>query len=360
LFSWHKGAKWSFHLGTELFHENYDWSTYATNDAGALLDPLSINAETRLYGNVFTEHIYQLNPYFKLNVGLNLNATKYRLEDRFALDSIDQSGDYSFEPVLSPRLTLSGSPRHNLDYYVLISHGFSPPSLEETLAPDGRINPDIQPETAWNFELGTRLYNPNRRFQYECSMYQMWVSNLLVPQRTGFDQFIGVNAGKTLHRGLELQAAYDFFRKEQKKLRLQASYTFSDFTFSEFMVDGNDYEDNQIPGIPRYQLNGLFSGQLFGFYGHLNGLYVHQQPLRDDNSIYADGYTLLHAKAGYRFSIAKKWKLDFYTGVNNVLNEHYASMHQINAGSLGGEAPRYYYPGLPRHWYSGVVLKYGL
>jgi iron complex outermembrane recepter protein len=360
LFRWHTSATWSFRLGTELFHENYDWSTYATNDEGALLDPLSINAEKRLYGNVFTEHIFQWNDYIKLNAGLNLNATKYRLDDRFALDSIDQSGDYSFEPMLSPRLTLSASARPNLDYYVLLSHGFSPPSLEETLAPDGRINPDIQPETAWNFELGSRLYNPNRRIQYEWSVYQMWVSNLLVPQRSDFDQFIGLNAGKTLHRGLELQTAYDFFRKEQEKLRLQLSYTFSDFTFSEFIVDGRNYKGNQLPGVPRYQLNGLLSGELFGFYGHLNGLYVHEQALRDDNNVYSDGYILLHAKVGYRFSVAKKWKLDFYAGVNNLLNEHYASMHQINAGSFGGGMPRYYYPGLPRHFYGGVVLRYEL
>ena len=40
--------------------------------------------------------------------------------------------------------------------FATISHGFSPPKLEETLLPDGLINDEIEPETGWNYEIGSR------------------------------------------------------------------------------------------------------------------------------------------------------------------------------------------------------------
>jgi iron complex outermembrane receptor protein len=356
-FNWVPHDRWSLRIGSEFFRESYDWGTFATNDVGSLLNPLSLNAETRLYANVFSEIIYDFEGPFKVNAGLNLNTTRYDLEDRFTPDSMDISGDYSFDPILSPRLTLSYSPRSNNDYYALVSHGFSPPSLEETLTPDGTINPDIQPETAWNVAFGTRSYFG--RFNYELSIYQMWVANLLVARRTDFDQFIGINAGKTIHRGVELQTGFSFFKGDQpnKNLQLQISYNFSDFTFKEFVDDNKDYAGNELTGSPRHQLNSVLSAKFFELYGNLNLQHTGEQPLRDDNSIYSDSYTLLHGKIGYQFFLVEKWLFDFYAGVNNIFDENYASMHQINAGSFGGSAPRYYYPGLPRHFYAGVILR---
>ncbi len=66
----------------------------------------------------------------------------------------------------------------------------------------------------------------------------------------------------------------------------------------------------------------------------------------------------MHTKLGYRTSDNKKHQLDIFMGVNNVFNEKYASMVLINAGSFGGNAPRYYYPGEPVNFYSGISLKY--
>ncbi len=43
--------------------------------------------------------------------------------------------------------------------YANISRGFSNPTLEETLTPDGVVNPDIAQETGTNYELGTNLFS---------------------------------------------------------------------------------------------------------------------------------------------------------------------------------------------------------
>ena len=82
--------------------------------------------------------------------------------------------------------------------------------------------------------------------------------------------------------------------------------------------------------------------------------------MTDANTIYSDAYALLNFKLGSQFFLGKRgsWEFDIYAGINNIFDEKYASMHQINASSFGGAAPRYFYPGLPRNYYVGLDLKY--
>jgi iron complex outermembrane receptor protein len=80
-------------------------------------------------------------------------------------------------------------------------------------------------------------------------------------------------------------------------------------------------------------------------------------PINDANTIYSESYQLTNAKIGLRWGFEKIF-LNFYGGINNIFNEEYASMLAINARGFGGNAPRYYYPGLPRHFYGGFSIKW--
>ena len=348
--------KWDLKFGTEIFREFYDWTTHVTN-GGTIGDLLSDNEEVRSYGNLFGAFTYRFSDKLKINSGLNLNYTSYKLDDLFQ-DTIDISGDHNFEPILSPRLVLSYTPKYNNEFYLLASHGFAPPSLEETLAPDGSINSDIRPERAWNFEIGTRNYE-HEKIKYEISLFTMLVNDLLVARRTALDQFIGINAGKTRHTGLEVHLDWEILQNEYSSIKLNTNYTYSNFKFKEFIDDGNDFSGNELTGTSPHILNTILFLMHKNIYSNLNFQYVDRQPLTDANTVYSDAYALLNFKVGYKFYLVRKWEFDIYAGLNNLFNEKYASMHQINASSFGGNAPRYYYPGLPRNYYVGVNLKYG-
>ena len=118
------------------------------------------------------------------------------------------------------------------------------------------------------------------------------------------------------------------------------------------------FSGNELTGTAPHVMNLLFFFKSQGLYGNVNYRFVDAMPLRDDNSVYSDAFQVLNLKVGYQRSIGNNWKVDLNGGLNNIFDEHYASMHQINAGSFGGAAPRYYYPGLPRHFYTGLTLKY--
>ena len=292
--------------------------------------------------------------------GLNFNETSYHLNDRFiANGNADQSGSYKFKGILSPKLGASYLFTDNISVYSNISHGFSPPTTAETLLPDGLINLDIKPETGWNFEIGTRSTFINNRLQVNIALYRLDVRNLLVARRTGNDEFIGVNAGKTQHDGLEIALKHQLLKKQTYRVNTYTNYTLNNFVFKEFVDDINNYSGNDLTGVPNAVFNaGLDFTSTIGFYGNINFQYVSSMPMTDSNSLFSDSYKLTNMKFGYLININKKLNFKVYLGINNIFDEAYASQILINASGFGGNAPRYYYPGNPVNYYSGLNLNY--
>ncbi len=345
-----EGQRYS--IGGEVFSENYNWQTYEITDKAEQDTLLSDNQEDRFYYNIFAEAEWRWSDW-TINAGVNVNQTQYDLNDRFLRDGDDASGDYRFNTIVSPRIGVVYRPRPEINIYGTVSHGFSPPTLEETLTPDGTINPDIQPEQGWNFEIGSRGSSLSGKFSYELTFYTMHIPDLLVAQRTDFDQFIGVNAGKTTHNGIEAYAHYQII----PALSIFSGYTFADYKFTEFVDGDEDFSGNRLTGTsPHIASAGLdFNEIQTGLYGNLTFQFTDAIPANDANTVYADAYKLFNAKIGWRRALGNKWNLDIYAGVNNLLDEAYASMLQINAF---GANPRYFYPGLPRNFYGGATVRW--
>jgi iron complex outermembrane receptor protein len=350
-------------IGVEAYREYYQWATYDNVDGrGQLGGSLSNNLEQREYLNLFTQAEWQITEMTLLTAGLNYNRTRYDYQDLFASDSVDLSGAYRYPLTLSPRLALNHRLSPNWSAFATISHGFSPPSLSETLTPEGQINPDIQPETGWNFEMGSRAAfgtNGQKRLFLDLSLFYMPIRNLLVARRTGNDAFVGLNAGQTDHWGLESSLDLLLWEGGDSRLDFFAHYTWSHYKFADFVDGETDYSGNFLPGVPPHHLNLGLEGKMGQFYGNLNFRFVDRMPFRDDNELgYNDAYSLLNLRLGFRPQWGKsQW--DFFGGINNLMNEKYASMILINASSFGGRPPRYYYPGLPRHFYFGIRLGLG-
>jgi len=339
-------------LGNESFWENYDWKTFDTETQRITL---SDNKEKRNYFNIFSQFNFTTSR-LRISSGINVNQTNYRYRDLYFLDD-DQSANHRFEPVVSPRLAASYSVSQQVSVYGNISHGFSPPGLEETLLPDGQRNTEIKPETGWNTEIGIRGTFSNSFF-FDLSVYYMEIKNLLVARRTTEDAYIGMNAGKTKHPGIEVSLNYQWINRINFNSALRFAGNYSPYKFKSFKEDENDYSGNDLTGSPRARINLVSENR---FKPNLQVLLQYQFtdriPLRDDNSIYADAYHLVNLTANYR----KNWdqlELTCSASLLNLTDTHYASMVLINASSFGNQPPRYYYPGLPRHFSSRISLKY--
>ena len=361
-----KSLNWT--LGGELFKDSNSFQTYENlyNDfppeVGSVKgNLLSDFKEKRSYINLFFDSNYQLSKKTTLTFGFNVNHTSYVLSDKFTGNTTDFSGDYDFNTIISPKFGLTYKLTGHSILYSSISHGFSPPSLEETLLPDGLINTNIKPESGWNYEIGSRGDLFNNKLHYDIAIYKMIVKDLLVARRTSDDQFIGINAGKTTYNGIELGLNYSLLNTEKVKIHSSNALAYNDFKFDTFINDDENYSGNDLTGVPKFTFNSNLNFDTdFGIYGIINYNQVGKIPIRDDNTIYSENYQLINSKIGFKSNESKKFRFDVFIGFNNIFNEKYASMLLINAGSFGGNAPRYYYPGEPSNYYAGVNLKYNI
>lgn len=350
-----ENTKSRFILGNEFFTENYQWQTLQNTDraAGNLLTD---NEEFRWYNNIFFLTDLNFRKQFLISASLNWNQTNYRYQDHFLTDG-DQGGKHQFNPVVSPRLAASWVMSKQTRLFSVVSHGFSPPTLEETLMPGGLRNTSIKPEIGWNFELGTKG-TIGKSFFFELSAYYLKIKNLLVAQRTGDDEYIGVNAGRTDHPGLEIKLDYQLIDSPMWSSFVRMNANLTRYRFDDFTDQENDYSGNKLTGVPASVTNWMLeTNYTNGLFANLHFQTIGSMPMRDDNTIFTKAYELTNIIAGYQRSFGNL-SISLSSGIQNLFNTSYASMILINATAIGSQSPRYYYPGLPRNYKTTVSLKY--
>lgn len=355
----HEKKAWKFSAGLEYYHEWVDWKVYETNE-GVQESLLSDQDELRQHINTFAMVQWRPSEKILIDAGLNLNFLSYGLETNYRSDSTDQSGQYSYQPVLSPRIGISFQHHENHHLYASTGHGFSAPSLEETLLPEGAVNTELRPETGWNFELGNRGHFFGEKISYDITLYMILLNDLLVTERVAEDIFTGANAGKARNAGLELWGDFAILKAKRSKdlsLKTSLSYTLSSNIFTDFVDDEISYTGNKLPGIPSQVLNALLSGKWRGVDMKLQYQYFGSQWMDDENSQKYEAYNLLNLQAGWLIQIpGDLFSIRIYGGIRNILNTLYSSMILVNAPFFGGREPRYYYPGNPRQYHLGATI----
>jgi iron complex outermembrane receptor protein len=347
--------------GFEYFQEWYNWQIYETlpSSTGTLL---ADHGERRRYLNGFILGQWRPNTALLVDAGLNVNLLNYSLHTNFRADSTDQSGKYSYKPVLSPRLGISYRHTRQIWTYATAGSGFSAPSLEETLLPEGMVNNELKPETGWNLELGNRGLLFAGQVQYEASVYSIFLKDMLVTERITEDIFTGINAGRARNTGIELSIKGSLHADPQSSRynsTLSMAYNLSNNRFMDFVDDGADYSGNTLPGIPVQELAGELTGSFADIHVSLQHRYTGKQWMNDANDQLYGGYHLTHIHLNWNLRIASSpFQLLWYVGILNLFNVHHASMILINAPSFGGSAPRYYYPGSPRQVNFGLRFTY--
>ncbi|PIB36572.1 hypothetical protein BFP72_14765 [Reichenbachiella sp. 5M10] len=337
-------------LGMEGFWESYRYREFV-NDQGENGDKTRDFDQQRNYGNVFLATEYYPTESWIVSVGANLNLSGYDLEDQLPVDGSDQSQHRYFGPILSPKLSLTRKMTEKVAVYGLVAHGFSLPSFEQSLYPEGELNGDLRPETGWNYELGVKGEVWEDRLYFELVGYAMRTQDLIV-NRTYEQVLVGVNAGSAHHDGVELLLEHRVVDQDRLQVSHRLAYSLMAYRFDDFTSEGEDYSGNRITGVPSYTLDYAVDVRWEGFYGRLNYQRVGSISVLDSGSLYTDAYQLINAKVGYERSLGKI-RVNVYTGVNNMTNTFYSSMLQINASS-----GRYYYPGLPINYYGGVKVGY--
>jgi iron complex outermembrane recepter protein len=347
-------AKSDWIMGFEWITEQYRWNL-DTNDF-----LVNRNRESRNHSNLYIISYQRPLPDLTISVTGAVNYIRYKLTDLYSPNG-DQSGKRNFPFIFSPRIGLNYSPFPELAFYASASHGFSLPSPEETLLPQGDVNRNIRHEKGWQLEAGTRFSIIHDRIMADIGIYRIDLSDLLVTKRFSEDVFTGINAGKTRHYGVELLSRLTILKQNSfpGNLCMSGSYTRSVNHFLEFTDSGMDFTGNVLPGIPAYTTSIRLEWLPLKKVEVIAEMKSSgKQYLNDANTLFYESYSLFNARINVQFTLGDKLISMLYAGINNITDSSYASMVVVNALSVNGSEPRYYYPGMPRNAYAGLSVTF--
>lgn len=351
------GIRTGFNVGAE-FNSTYNLSkAYAISDSG-VAGAITGDNEVNIYQtNVFAQAKAELIENTTLTVGASYNAVSYINLDML---KTNLTGRTDFDPTITPRIALT----HTFDkisLFAQMSSGFTPPTSSQItlsgVSLPSYINSDLKPEKNIDYEIGSRGTLLDNRFAYDISLYMMNVTDALVQQTiSGVTAY--VNAGKSKYSGAELSASYLLLNEGSvsgiRFLKPWITYAYNSTKFDEYVVGGKDYSGNNITGtVPNLINAGVDFETDFGPYLYITYQYVDKMPLKDDNTLYTDAYSLLNAKIGYRTQLGDHIAGEILAGADNLSDTKYAATVALNASDK-----RYYAPAPGRNFYGGATIKY--
>ena len=341
-FTWNFGGEYALQRDDRQNHGND-----GGEQADLRLDQLE-NVRTLAF---FGQGDLRLAERARLVGGVRYDHLSFSVEDRF-LSNADDSGNRLMDAI-SPSLGLHVAAGASAGLFVAVGTSFeSPTTTELANDPSGRggFNPELEPQRSVSFEVGTRGVSGNR-FAYELSVFRTSITDALVPiEVPDIDRTFYANAGSASHQGFE--AAFTLAPGGGASLR--ATYSYTDAVFDDYVVDGNDYGGNQIPGLAPHRAEAIASLRVpEGFWGghwELRATHVSAIAVNDRNTAETDAYQLLDARfesnPGRAFGVLD---VTGFMGVTNIFDTLYTASVIVNA--FGG---RFNEPGPGRSFYFGT------
>lgn len=344
----------SLQVSSEAFLERYQWSTFIPG-TDTLLNKFE---EERKPLNIGVQLGVQLNDRWYAEAGVSANFLSYLVTDVQAGSASEQ---FAYDNILSPFIGISYAISDYLTFFGSIGHGFSYPSLQETLLPEGVKNPNLKPEKGLTEELGIRYTSQSNRLAINASAFLMQLDELLVTERIENGDGFGVNAGSAKNSGIELNIVASLWESEKawlKKVTLTGNTTIASYAFDHFIDDENDYSDNKLPGLPSVINHSSLSVNASDHWRfQIDHHFYGNQYLDDANTAKLRRFNVWNSKLKYLLD-RKSNTIQMSMGVNNIFDLNYAGMVVVNAPSFGGNSPRYFYPGQPRNFTFGLKVSF--
>ena len=235
--------------------------------------------------------------------------------------------------------------------YFSYAQGFRLPLIDEVVDFRG-INIELRPEKAVSYELGV-LHHFTPELYASLDLYWMNITNEIYVDPTAFNagRVSNVNFPKTVHRGFELKVAVEPF----DWLDLYAGWAFQEVYFDTW-----DLKGNFLPYVPKHTINFGFGVDYKGLAYNVDCRYASER-FRDGDYTNShkrlDDTFLMNMRVGYTHTIKDKYKIEVFTGVNNVTGEYHSDFGGFDAfiGNSNGYFDR---PLSGRYFYGGMNFSF--
>lgn len=338
----------SYVMGVDVARQDDDRFRRDVNAVGVVGEQAASETQTAISSGVFAQGDLDVTEQVTLSLGARFDRVALDVDDRYLVDG-DQSGERTFnEWSGSAGLSYRYRPQHQV--YINTGTAFETPTFSEFANPaGGGFNPGIEPQKAWNRELGVRGYIEPLAMDYDAALFSVRVRDELVPFDEGGRTFYQ-NAGDTNRDGLEVALGWQL----ADQWRLNSALTLARYEFDRFSTPSEHFDGNRIPGLPEQTwVNQLTWEGLTHRFATLETQYVGDMVADNTNETDIDSYWLVNLRLGDGWRLGSDTLLNAYVGVRNLLDEeHYANVR------LNGTFGRYYEPAPGRSVYAGVEMRF--
>ncbi|MBZ0070485.1 MAG: TonB-dependent receptor [Gammaproteobacteria bacterium] len=298
----------------------------------------------------------------RLSAGLRYDTATYDYDNKLSplttgAHKRPESTKVDYEH-LSPKLGATYRFSTTLNGFVSYRHAFRVPSEGQLFRQGSAVNTvGLDPVKVDNYEVGVRgraFAQTRHETRYELSVYHMTKRDDILNYRdpvTGATEV--VNAGETLHRGIELGLAAPL----AERLELGVAFSYAKHTYEDWVArvgGGNvDFSGNEMESAPRVmaslRLNWrpllLNGGRIEAEWERLGDYWMDQA-----NTHKYDGHSVYNLRADY--PVGKS--LELYARVMNLTDRRYATAAAYRAAAFGSPERFEYAPGLERTLYVGL------
>ncbi len=346
--------QWQMQLGFEgqkgwTQIDNYD------NEKGRPAAPQAMDHLDNTQGSLFYRAMARLYQRWTVEASLGVNYAGISYAQTYPVVS-DPEGNINFGPIWMPRVAASYLLTEAIAVRGSVSKGYSPPTIAEVRASDNSINTRLQAETGINYELGIRTEMPDRRFIADLALYHYDMKDAIVRQLRSNGAEYFVNAGIVRQQGIEASVwAYVLPLRENRWLRslqLQSAISYNHYRFGTYRVDDEDFTGNKVTAVPDWVwVNAVFITLPRSIGLNIAYNFTSAMPLNDANTVFAKPFHLVQVKGTFNWKINRSFQMQFFAGIDNVLNEKYSLGNDINA--FGN---RFFNPAPPVNYYGGIQL----
>ncbi|MDR0786574.1 MAG: TonB-dependent receptor [Gemmatimonadota bacterium] len=296
---------------------------------------------------VFGQLSSRLTSKLSLLGALRYDWFRFEAQDHF-LSNGDDSGKRTLD-ALSPTVGLTFALTEDLHLYGNIGKTFETPTTVELGNQEsgaGGLNPDLEPQEALSYEIGTRTMFGNRVALQVAGFYSD-VTNSLIPFQNEAGRTYYTNAGSATHRGVEVGATVVPVRG----VTLQGAYTWTDAEFDEFGTASG----NKIPGVAPHRVEAALTLAPAGAPGFIaiENRNVSKIAVNDANSAFSPSYNITEIRAGLNEFRVGSLALEPFAGLSNVFDREYNASLAVNAFGQ-----RFYEAGAPRSFYVGGNMRF--
>lgn len=338
--------------GVDVATQNDDRMEFGQAGNGSSTDLRVDQTEDVLSAGPFAQIGIAPTDRVRFTAGVRWNYYEFTAGDR-RLEDGDQSGGRTMSAV-SPSVGVTVAAARNLNLFASLANAYETPTtveLSNTATGEGGFNQNLNPENLRSFEIGVRGLAEPARLRYEVAFYTSNITDAFVPISRPDDEVYQVNAGETSRNGLEMLLEW----VPDSTFSARFAYTYQDFAFDRFMLNGRDFAGFLEPGAPPHRVfAGVTHRAPFGMTSIATLRWVDEYTINNANTAYNWAYTVVDLRFAFD---GKGGDTDLrpFIGIDNLFGERYNSSTITNA--FGG---RYYEPSPGREVYVGMTVGFGI